>query len=71
MEIIASSKSGQAVAHFGIDMIAISSVVEARFMLLRNPLHLSTITNTSSAPREKTIWSEEYCEYTSKAIIIR
>ena len=56
--IIASSKSGQAAAHFGIDTIATSSVVEAGFMLLRKPLHLSTITNTSSAPREKTIWAK-------------
>mmetsp|Transcript_15257 Transcript_15257/g.23015 ORF Transcript_15257/g.23015 Transcript_15257/m.23015 type:complete len:133 (+) Transcript_15257:201-599(+) len=43
-----------AVIALGNDMIA-TSVVEARVMMARVLFHLSVITNTSSAPKEKTI----------------
>jgi len=47
--------------HLGNDMIA-TSVVDAQGTMARVFFHLSTITNTSSAPKENTTCKEEYGE---------
>ena len=47
--------------HPGNDLIA-TSVVDAQGIMVRVFFHLSTITNTSSAPKENTTCKEEYGE---------
>jgi hypothetical protein len=54
-----SEQKVAACTYLGNDMIA-TSAVDARVMIARALFHLSTTTNTSSAPKANTIWSKEY-----------